>query len=188
MLTKWLENKELYDGSQLEPLNNYLKHGLQGDSIVSWVGACDVRPEHMIDGEDLRAQSVIEADEMLHFVVELFHQSLQSAIFLQRLIGELVITSLVEMGDKPKAHEIERRGDDLYWQNKKLNVSIATVSRTSVLLHFGINVTNSGTPVPTCALSDFAVAEASEFAQKLCEKIAREVEEQKRAFTKVRTF
>ena len=188
MLTKWLEHKELYDGSQLQPLTNYLKHGLMGDSLTCWVGPCDVQPEHMIDGEDLREKALIQSDQMLHLVIELFHQSLQSAIFLQRLIGELVIKTLREQGEAEKALQLERRGDDLYWGEKKLNVSIATLSRNSVLLHFGINVTNEGTPVSTCALSDFAIEQPASFAQSLCEKIHQEVEGQKRAYCKIKTF
>ena len=47
MKTLWLENKLKYDGKQLQPLFNYLSHGILGDSLVGWQGACDIPFEHM---------------------------------------------------------------------------------------------------------------------------------------------
>ena len=86
------------------------------------------------------------------------------------------------------AVKIERRGDDLYVENRKLNISIATCSANSILLHFGINVTNEGTPVETSALSDFGIQDASKFSELLLHRILKEVQSQIRATQKVKTF
>ncbi|MCJ8277506.1 MAG: DUF366 family protein [Bdellovibrionales bacterium] len=188
MMTLWVSKEISYDGSQLEPLSNYLKHGVLGDSIVSWVGPCNVSFEHMMDGEDLLEQSFIESDKMLHFVMELFNYPLAAAIGFQRLMGEVLIEHLKDHGDGSKASKIKRQGDDLYWEAKKLNVSIATCSVNSSLIHFGVNVGNEGPPVPTCALSDFGITDVEKFTVSLMDKLKEEFLHQKRAAVKVRHF
>lgn len=65
-----------------------------------------------------------------------------------------------------KGHVLVRKGDDLYFAEKKLSVSIASCSAVSAMIHLGINIENNGTPVPTCALKDFAVDPQS-FATEL---------------------
>lgn len=185
MKTKWLEDKIKYDGEQLKPLTNYLKHGVLGNSIVGWLGACDVTPEHMIDGEDLLAGAEIKADEMAHFVLELFDMPLKAAVFLQRLMAEISAEILLDMS--PLKPQFERRGDDLYFKNKKLNISIATPSSNSVLVHFAVNVKATGAPVPISCLEDFQV-NAQEFSQAFMEKVRLEFEDVILACQKVRSF
>lgn len=186
MQTQWIDKSLSYDGSQLAPLQNYLRHGLLGDSIVSWVGPCDVAIAHMMDGEDVRAASTIQADCMLHLVLELFQFPLSSAVALQRLIGEILIQKISEKS--PLGRELQRFGDDIYWGDKKLNVSIATLSLTSSLIHFGINIDNLGTPVETCCLNDFGILQIQGFADELMSAIQEEFLSMKRAVVKVRTF
>lgn len=185
MQQKWLSEKTLYDGKQLSPLFNYLNHGLLGDSCVAWQGPCEVVTEHMIDGEDLRADAKICSENMLHFVIEIFDWPLRAAILLQRIIAQKVCEEI----NKTQAPEtrVLRRGDDIYWQEKKLNISIATKSTNSVLVHFAVNTTNEGTPVPTCALPDFSI-DVEPFAKTMLEFVVAEAKEVNRASKKVRTF
>ncbi|MEK6556365.1 MAG: DUF366 family protein, partial [Bdellovibrionota bacterium] len=42
MKQKWIEKEFKYDGTQLASLFNYLNYGIVGDSIVSWIGPCDI--------------------------------------------------------------------------------------------------------------------------------------------------
>lgn len=182
MKSQWLEQSLKYDGRQLEPLTNYLQHGLLGDSVVAWQGPCDVSLEHMIDGEDLRQEAKIQSDSMLHFVVELFDFPLVGMILLQRLMAQQVVLKISK-----KQKDLVRRGDDIYWNDKKLNVSIATQSIRSSLLHFGINIENKGTPVSTCSLSDFDV-EALAFAEEMMEFLQGEVASIRKASYKVKLF
>lgn len=186
MQSKWLEHNDLYDGTQLAPLKNYLSHDLLGDSIISWQGPCEVKTDHMIDGEDLKQNSKIAGDNMLHFILELFDFPLTSAVTLQRLIGEILIKKIKETSTQPV--HLERRGDDLYQEDKKLNISIATCSTNSSLIHFAINITNKGTPVKTCALQDFQIENPKTFAQTTMEAIKKEYQQIKKATQKVRTF
>ena len=77
-----------------------------------WPGEapCKVDLEHMVDGEDLIADSIIESDDMLHFVFEFFNYPLAAAIGFQRLMSEMMIQMLGEMGDPSKTREIHPQG------------------------------------------------------------------------------
>lgn len=154
-------NKKLkYDGSQLRPLFAYENFNIEGPSIVSWVGPCDVSLEHMVDFEDKIVKAKIKSELMLHFIVEIFPAQLLAAVSLQRLLATIVKTSLenlIQNKSRPKSVVFERKGDDLYLGSKKLSISVASSSAVSSLIHFAINVSNAGTPVKTCALNDWSI-------------------------------
>ena len=184
MKTKWLEKKMKYDGTQLHSLFGYMKHKISGDSCIAWQGACDISFEHMVDGEDVLAESEIRGSDMVHFIIEIFDRSLFSAVLLQRLFTNIVRETLQNM--TKNKYLIFREGDDLYWEKKKLSISIATKSQVSVLIHFAVNVSNKGTPVPTACLSDFKVA-PQKFAQAAMNRLRAELESVKFATVKVRS-
>ncbi len=169
MKTYFVEKKLDYDGSQLAPLFGYVQHKIHGDSIIAFFGACDVSLEHMVDAEDFVVGALIKSDLMLHFIVEMFGQSLFSAVTQQRLLVSIAQNLL----DK----KLRRSGDDLYLDHsagaKKLSVSIASNSSVSAMIHLGINIENNGTPVPTCALKDFGV-EPKAFALELMSRFSDE--------------
>ena len=154
MKSKFVSKKMKYDGSQLRPLFSYMTHDLLGDSIVSWVGPCDVTVEHMKDGEDLKAKEKIKGDLMLHFIVELFDGDLFGAVAVQRLLSSIAKDVLLDIGKLGK-EKVSREGDDIFVGKKKLSISIATRSTHSSLIHFAVNCVNKGTPIPTCSLEDF---------------------------------
>ncbi|NUN07403.1 MAG: DUF366 family protein, partial [Bdellovibrio sp.] len=52
---------------------------------------------------------------------------------------------------------LHRDGDDIYLDDRKLSISIATRSPVSVMVHFAMNVTNKGTPVKTLSLEDLKI-------------------------------
>lgn len=194
MKTLFIEKESAYDGSQLHSLFAYLGHGVLGDSIVSWIGPCDIPFEHMIDGEDLREASAIRGARMLHFIVERFVPDLFAAVALQRLLAAIAMDLLRELiesqarsedGQEIGRHHIVRDGDDIFIDGRKLSISIATVSPVSALVHFAVNCVNDGTPVPTAALADFGLA-PPEFARDLMARFAREVVTIHEATCKVR--
>lgn len=158
-----------YDGSALSPLFGYLHHKIHGDSIVAFVGGCDVSLEHMIDAEDFVVSAKIKSDSMLHFIVEMFGQNLMTAVSLQRL--------LVSIAQNILPQNLRRDGDDLYLDKAKgtfkLSVSIASVSAVSAMIHLGLNVKNDGTPVPTCCLQELGV-DPKVFALQLMQKFSEE--------------
>ena len=69
MKSMFIDKEFKYDGTQLRSLYAYLDFELMGDSVVSWIGACDISNEHMVDGEDLLLNAAICGDKMLHFII-----------------------------------------------------------------------------------------------------------------------
>ena len=190
MKTKFLDHEQAYDGSQLRSLWNYLEHGLMGDSTIAFVGPCDVSVDHMVDGEDLRANDQIRGDKMLHFICEIFHQSLFSAVALQRLFASMVRDEWVKSVENTRNHslpaaELRRSGDDLYAGDRKFSISIATQSPVSVLIHFAVNITNQGTPVETCSLEDWSI-DPQVFGETILKRWSKEYASLLEATVKVR--
>lgn len=178
--TKWIETNDLYDGQQLRPLYNYQVHDLVGSSVVAWVGPCDVHVDHMKDLVDLKNNEKICGKSMLHFVFEIFDLQLLGAVFLQRLFASIVFGELMKTeglrsasAALPREKHLHREGDDLYFNDGKLSISVAIPSVRSSLIHFALNVVNEGTPVKTCALSDFGI-DPREFANNVFARIENE--------------
>jgi uncharacterized protein len=173
MKSFWFEKPFKYDGSQLHSLFAYLELGLLGDSIVAWRGPCDVSLDKMVDGEDFREKQKICGSDMVHFIIEKFPANLHSAVAMQRVLASIV-KDIVE--EQAPAVRLVRDGDDLYWGKitpRKFSISIATVSPTSSLIHYAVNVANEGTPVPTCALEDFSI-EPQDFANEVLKRFSLE--------------
>ena len=213
MKSLFIDREFAYDGSQLRSLFAYLGHGVQGTSIVSWVGACDISNEHMIDGEDLLAGETIAGSRMVHFIIERFETQLFGAVALQRLMAAIVLDLVRERVAKALpgaiaadtsagvsakaaasaagahakliATDIRRDGDDIFVGEGKLSISIATVTPVSALIHFAVNVSNKGTPVKTASLEDLGL-DAREFAKEVMARVVREVESIETATVKVR--
>lgn len=184
MQTKILKTKETYDGTQLRSHYAYLEHRILGDSIVAWIGPCDVGFDHMVDGEDFLDQSSIAGSEMVHFIIEYFNQSLFSGVLLQRLFASIVRDVIYEL-TPVKNLKLVRQGDDIYWGEKKLSISIATSSPISTLVHFAVNVRTEGVPVAAVGLKDLKVSE-NEFIKKCLAGLKNEFESSLLATMKVR--
>jgi hypothetical protein len=183
MQSLFIKDKINYDGSQLKSLHAYLTYGVLGNSIISWIGPCNVSFEHMVDGEDLLAQAKIEGAEMLHFIIEIFDRDLFSGVALQRLFASIIRDHLQDA--VPGNAVLERDGDDIFWEDRKLNISIATKSPVSTMIHLAINCTNRGTPVATCSLEDLKL-EPAKIADEVMTKFQREFESILKATQKVR--
>lgn len=176
MQSHFIEKKFAYDGTQLHSLFAYLEYGVLGPSIVAWQGPCSISFEHMVDGEDLLAKAVIQGDEMLHFIIEVFDRDLFSAVSLQRLFASICRDYLQHQAAGEKVLEdkaLKRDGDDIYLDDRKLSISIATKSPVSVMVHFAMNVTNAGTPVKTLSLEDLNI-EPSKAAKEIMSLFQRE--------------
>jgi len=181
MKTLFLEKSFEYSGKELRSLFLY-ENDLKGNGILSWEGSCDVKVDSMVDMEDKINNDHIYSESMLHFLGEFFHKDIFYGIFVQRLFGEHSKSLLKEMSGK----EFVRQGDDLYFENKKLNVSIATVSPVSSLVHFAINISSENTPVETIGLKDLGV-DSKEFALKLLNNMKKELISIEEASYKVKT-
>lgn len=184
MKAKWLDATTAYDGSQLRA-HWILRHtGLAGDAIVAFRGPCQVAEAEMADLEDLLGGPGIAGADMLHFITEVFDDGdLLRAVHRQRLFTALALDRLRALVEP--AADLRRDGDDLYVGSGKLSISIATRSLVSTLLHFAVNVTNEGTPVPTASLGDLGV-DPEVFARSLLHAAVAEAESILAARAKVR--
>ena len=71
--------------------------------------------------------------------------------------------------------------------DKKLTVSIATKSLTSILIHTGINIDSTGAPVNACGLeNDLGISDVKTFAEEIMKNYMEELEDIVLASTKVR--
>jgi len=171
-----------YDGSQLRSHWIFEVTGLLGDSIVAFLGPAEVSSKNLVDLVDATKKENILSPLMLHFIVEHFGSSLVETILKQRLLCAIVAE---ELSRRIQTRDVERRGDDLYDGDKKLSVSIATISPLSCLIHFGINIKTKGTPLPTKGLADYNI-EPQGFADIIMRKYTEEIKSVLAAKCKVR--
>jgi len=182
LVTRFVPERILYTGEQLHSLWAYRTFGLEGDSAVAFCGPCDVRPEHMRDVEDLKAGARIASENMLHFIIEHFASDLPTTVLRQRIF---IARMAEEINRRVAEPRVRRDGSDLYDEQRKLTVSIATVSPVSGLIHAGINISSRNTPVPTRGLDDYDIP-PREFADALLDAYAGECAAAARACCKVR--
>ena len=182
MKTLFTDNEIKYIGSQLQPHWIYKNFNIQGDAIVAFCGECDVRLSEMVDIEDVINNEPIYSKYMLSFITEQFNVELVEGVFRQRKLICVIKEALENRG-----FTVKRDGDDLFINNKKLSVSIATKSLTSVLIHTGLNILSDDAPIPVSALkSDLNIEDVKGFALEIMEKYSQEIENIKLASTKVR--
>ena len=182
MKIKFIDEDIKYIGSQLSPHWIYKNFNIQGDAIVSFCGECDVALTEMVDIEDVINNEPIYSKYMLSFISEQFGIGLTEGVLRQRLLM-CIIKELLEQ----RGIFVIRKGDDLIINNKKLSVSIATKSITSVLIHTGLNIISDGAPVAASGLAeDLGISDIKQFALDVMTKYAEELTDINIASTKVR--
>lgn len=169
-----------YDGTPLAPHWIYRKFDLLGDGLVAFQGPAEVSLDHLVDLEDVKKKAPIFSPKMLHFLGEFFIDSLDVGILLQNLFVGTVYELLWEKGGR----DLSRKGNDLFFDSRKLSVSVATKSPVSVLFHMGLNIETQGTPIPTSGLSEMWV-EPWDLAQKVFERFQQDIEGFRKARAKV---
>ncbi|MEN6349453.1 MAG: DUF366 family protein [Syntrophomonas sp.] len=179
--TLFIEDQIDYLGTQLAPHWIYKNFGLQGDAAVGFAGEARVQADNMVDLMDSLDNAYIYSPLMLHFIVEHFNSDLELAVYRQRMF-------MIAIKEEMEQFEIavNRRGDDLYVNKAKLTVSIATKSVISTLIHVGINIENTGTPVKTIGLNQLGIADIKSFAEKVMLRYKLELEQIYEARCKVR--
>lgn len=135
------ENFE-YDGSQISPSWAFKAFGIKGSTIISWQGPMNIRPTNLKDFADVGLE--IKSNNMIHFMIEHFDcqpANIRMAYHRQRLFVLIVKEELAK-----RAVKTTRDGDDIYFNGFKLSVSIASISPTSMKIHFAMNLKDEGTP------------------------------------------
>ena len=184
MQTLFIDKEIKYTGEQLSPHWIYKNFNIMGDAIVAFIGECDVKLNHMVDIEDIINNEPIYSKKMLNIIEENFHSSITEMVFKQRLL--VTITKELIEKNYPSVN-ITRSGDDLYINNRKLSVSIATKSITSTLIHFGLNITAEGAAINASdLLNDAGIKDIKEFALNILKNYNNEITDIIFATSKVR--
>lgn len=182
MKTLFIDDEIKYIGSQLAPHWIYKNFKIQGDAIVAFCGECEVKLTEMVDIEDVINNEPIYSKYMLSFITEQFNVDLIEGVLRQRLLMSIIKEALEKRG-----FVVRRNGDDLFVNDRKLSVSIATKSMASVLIHTGINILSEGAPIPVSGLeSDLGIKDIKDFANEVMKTYSDELEDIVLASTKVR--
>ena len=185
MIAKWTQDDIFYDGSQLAPGWLKTRFGIdENDVIVSFAGGCDVSNEFMVDMADLEAGLSIRSDRMLHFIVKHCGDGLETITVKQRMLILMIIEILkneFSIGD------LSRSGDDIFWKDGKLSISVATASKDAGYIHAALNIVNTGTPVKTAAFSDLHI-QARDLAELVISRYREEILSIRQAMAKVKRY
>ncbi len=184
MHTKFIDTETKYTGNELAPHWIYKNFHLQGDAIVAFAGECEVKLTEMVDIEDVINNEPIYSKNMLSFIVEHFNIGLVEGVIRQRLLI-CIIKEALEKNLGSGVSYIIRKGDDLFVEGKKLSVSIATKSLTSVLMHVGINIDPTGAPIEAIGLNFLKITDIKGFAEEIMVKYSQEIDDIMLASTKV---
>jgi hypothetical protein len=175
-----LEGEIAYTGRELRSGWVRERAGYEGDSGAGFVGPCHVANEDLVDLDDARDGEFIKAAMMAHVIIEHAGRDLETAVLRQRLLVCLLCENLGEKGFK-----IERSGDDVFYDGRKLTVSIAAPGPRSTLIHLGINVDPEGAPVPAVGLAEMNIRPVDLLAE-LLEAYRQEMASVRHATGKVR--
>lgn len=185
MQSKFIGHEICYTGKELAPHWIYKNFNIQGDAVVGFIGECEVKLSEMVDISDVLSNSPIYSKKMAHFIVEHFNIPLIEGVLRQRLLVN--IAKEVIMSFMPDKTKIIRHGDDLFYNNGKLSVSIAAKSINSVLIHLGINIDSTGAPVKAAGLeSDIKIKNTEEIIKQIMLNYCKEYDEIINASCKVR--
>jgi hypothetical protein len=175
-----LRNVIPYTGRELR--SGWVKDqtGLDGDAAVGFVGPCRVENEDLVDLDDARSGEFIAAGSMAHVIIEHPSCDLETAVLRQRILVCLLCEILAG-----GSVAVRRSGDDVFYDGRKLTVSIAAPGPDCALVHLGINVDPVGAPVPAVGLAEMKV-EPVGLLVELLDRYRREIESARYATQKVR--
>jgi hypothetical protein len=182
MRYRLIKEELAYTGEQLRSNFAYTSYGIAGDAIVAFCGPCDVKLKEMVDIEDLKAGKAIYSEFMLHFIVEHYDTDIEKICLRQLILTTIVKDAINDIKGKML---VKRTNSDLFEEDAKISISVATVSPLSSLIHFGINITSTNTPVKTKGLKDYDI-EPFEFANLILDRYTKEMEKLNIARCKVR--
>lgn len=143
-----------FDGSQLEPYWSFESFDIQGDSIIAFIGPCDVAEKYILDIRYRKKKTKIYSENMLHLVIEHFDTDLEKAILRQKLLIAILKDKL---NHRLGADVVQRWGDDVYDQDLKLTVSAVLKTKDSTKIHLGVNISSKNLPVKGKGLEDYHI-------------------------------
>lgn len=154
MKSLYVREKMEFTGEQLEPHWTYKNFDILGDSILAFVGPCEVEQKYLIGVDHFKKKTQIKSEMMLHFLVEHFDQDLEKAILRQKLLMCILKDKL---NHRLGGDVFQRWGNDIFEQDFKLTVSTVTRTPVSTKIHLGINISSKDVPVKAKGLSDYGI-------------------------------
>ncbi len=183
--TKFIEKEIPYNGGELRSHFIYHQFDILGDAAVAFIGSSKVDLNQMVDLEDVKQKKPIYSEKMVHFLIEHFETNLKQMVFCQRILIALMLEEILKRTKRAEPLSLRRIGDDLFDNEAKLTVSIATATPVSSVIHTGINISSRNTPVLTKGLEDYSI-DPKDFAETMLQSYQREIESIQKAVCKVR--
>ena len=181
MKSLFIDKEIKYTGRELSPHWIYKNFKICGDCVVAFIGEVEVNLSEMVDIEDVINNEPIYSKKMLNFIIERFTVSLDEMVWCQRLFVSIIKETLEKRGIK-----LQRSGDDLFFEGKKLSVSIATKSITSSLIHTALNIVGEGAPIEVSSLNEMGIEDVENLAKDIMSAFCAECESINMAKCKVR--
>ena len=180
----------MYDGSQIAPLWALKELGVQGDSVVFFTGAMSVKRDALVDVRDFIEHNIevpISSDNALHFIIEHFdNPCLRLCYHRQRILINIVKEKIIDAGGV----QIKREISDIYLDDKKLSVSVATASSGSSKIHLGLNISSTGAPdgVKIVGLEELGIIDPVMLANDIAQDYIKEISAIDNDISKTRVF
>ncbi|WP_456484310.1 DUF366 family protein [Methanopyrus kandleri] len=178
-----VDREELeYDGSQLRRAFAHERYGVKGRTVVVFRGPMDVRTEYTADAEDVG--SPIRGNDVLHLLVD---DPTRADPLVAGLLQRLLVVVTKEVIEKKLSTDLDRDGDDLLHDGRKLTVSVFKPAGPGSLAHLGINVTTEGVPVPASSLHDLGYrGDPLDLGRRVAVEFVREIMDVELDLTKIR--
>lgn len=158
--------------------NNTLRSGFyqkKSDSphyLVSFHGEANITIEGLCDLADIHGNEPFINGYMLHFIAEFSGIEAKESVLIQRRFITLVRDYLQENNE---GVILTQGGDDLYYEGRKLSVSIVAPSTQSTyLMHAAFNIDNSAT-LNVASLSE--IYNINKLEESKCQQIAKDLME-----------
>jgi hypothetical protein len=180
--TAFIEERIDYTGLELRSHFVRERTGIETDGLIAFIGGCRVEGDALVDLEDSETGDFIAAERMLHFIGEHFTVGPREGNLRLRLLVAIVRELIEEIA---AVTGIERKGDDLFVQGRKLTVAISTVSPVSSLMHLGVNIDPAGAPVEAVGLGELGI-DPVDLAGAVLERYGAECRSIELALRKVR--
>ncbi|MEO0096600.1 MAG: DUF366 family protein [candidate division WOR-3 bacterium] len=171
MKTRFIKEELTFTGEQLRSLFAYDTYNILGDSLIAFIGACDISLKEAVDLESQKVRRYSYVPKMLHFLAEHFEMDVEKAILRSYLLLDIVKDILNE---KLGTLQIKRVGNELYDGESRVAISMAASSPISSLVYVGINVVPP-TETPAKGLEDYQI-DIMEFGNLVLERYAKDSE------------
>ncbi len=172
MRSKFIKEEMNFTGEQVRSLFAYDTFNILGDSIVAFIGTCDVSLKEIVDLELAKGgKRPPYCSKMLHFIAEHFELDLEKAILREYLLLNIVKDLINE---KLERNAIKRVGTELYENDARIAFSLASSSPVSSLVYVGVALVSSEEGKVN-GLENYSI-DAVSFANEVMDRYTKESE------------